>query len=163
MFTKVLDGRKQRVRGLWQRGTRFYAQLSIEDFSTGQKRTRRGTLVNSDSNHGRNRRPGPRGAKGISRFRRLWMIAPFIFWRIPPASAFDLNRLRRPHSNFPQLLLSQRVKRLECTERSGLLVGKTHAQHSWSAFSPLTLHCTPKVEERFCDLPDLGRAAGPGP
>jgi hypothetical protein len=27
-FAKVLDGRKQPVRGLWQRGARFYAQLT---------------------------------------------------------------------------------------------------------------------------------------
>jgi integrase len=47
-FAKVLDGRKQPVRGLWQRGARFYAQLSIEDFSAGGKRVRRVPLVNSD-------------------------------------------------------------------------------------------------------------------
>lgn len=36
-FAKVLDGRKQPVRGLWQRGDRFYARLSIEDFRNGKK------------------------------------------------------------------------------------------------------------------------------
>ena len=49
-FAKVLDGRKQPVRGLWQRGARFYPQLSAEDFSTGQKRVRRVPLMNSDGN-----------------------------------------------------------------------------------------------------------------
>jgi hypothetical protein len=51
-FAKVCDGRKQPVRGLWQRGARFYAQLklSVEDFSTGEKRVRRVPLVNSDGN-----------------------------------------------------------------------------------------------------------------
>jgi hypothetical protein len=39
-FAKVLDGRKQPMRGLWQRGARFYAQLSVGDFSTGEKRVR---------------------------------------------------------------------------------------------------------------------------
>jgi hypothetical protein len=48
-FAKVLDGRKQAVRGLWQRGA-VYAQLSVEDFSTGEKRVRRVPLVNSDGN-----------------------------------------------------------------------------------------------------------------
>ncbi len=38
MFAKVLDGRKQPVRDLWQRGDRFYARLSIEDFTNGTKR-----------------------------------------------------------------------------------------------------------------------------
>lgn len=36
-FAKVLDGRKQPVRGLWQRGDRFYARLSVEDFRNGKK------------------------------------------------------------------------------------------------------------------------------
>ncbi len=49
-FAKVLDGRKQPVRGLWQRGDRFYARLSIENFSNGEKRVRRVPLVNSDGN-----------------------------------------------------------------------------------------------------------------
>jgi hypothetical protein len=49
-FAKVLDGRKRPVRGLWQHGDRFYAQLSIEDFGTGAKRVRRVPLVNSEGN-----------------------------------------------------------------------------------------------------------------
>ena len=49
-YTKALDGRKQPVRGLWQRGELFYAQLSIEDFSTGLKRMRRVPLTDSEGN-----------------------------------------------------------------------------------------------------------------
>jgi integrase len=40
-FAKVLDGRKQAIRGLWVRNGRYYAQLSIENPITGQKRVRR--------------------------------------------------------------------------------------------------------------------------
>ena len=34
-FAKVLDGRKQPIRGLWVRNGRYYAQLTIEDSKTG--------------------------------------------------------------------------------------------------------------------------------
>lgn len=44
-FAKVVDGRKQPIRGLWVRNGRFYAQLSFEDGNTGQKKTRRVALV----------------------------------------------------------------------------------------------------------------------
>lgn len=47
-FIKVLDGRRQPVRGLWIRGTRFYAQLRIENPITGIKKTRRVPLVDKD-------------------------------------------------------------------------------------------------------------------
>lgn len=47
-FTKVLDGRKQPVRGLWQRNGRFYAQISVEEFATGTKRVKRVPLVNKE-------------------------------------------------------------------------------------------------------------------
>lgn len=47
-FSKVIDGRKQPIRGLWQRGDRFYAQLTIEDAFTGEKKTRRVPLTNGD-------------------------------------------------------------------------------------------------------------------
>ena len=30
-YQKVLDGRKRPIRGLWQRGTRFYARLVVEE------------------------------------------------------------------------------------------------------------------------------------
>ena len=41
-FAKVLDGRKQPIRGLWQRNDRFYAQLKLEDALTSEKKTCRG-------------------------------------------------------------------------------------------------------------------------
>ena len=44
-FAKVLDGRKQPIRGLWVRNGRFYAQLTFEDSSTGQAVVRRVTLA----------------------------------------------------------------------------------------------------------------------
>jgi len=33
-FAKVLDGRKQPIRGLWKRNGRFYAQLKVENAIT---------------------------------------------------------------------------------------------------------------------------------
>ena len=47
-FSKVLDGRKQPIRGLWIRGSRFYARLTVEDPTTGVKEVRRGPLVDKD-------------------------------------------------------------------------------------------------------------------
>lgn len=47
-YRKVLDARKQPIRGLWTRNSRFYAQLTIEDPSTGQKIVRRVPLLNDD-------------------------------------------------------------------------------------------------------------------
>jgi integrase len=47
-FSKVLDGRKQPVRGLWLRGTRYYARLNVENPITGIKATRRVPLVDKD-------------------------------------------------------------------------------------------------------------------
>ncbi|HIL71348.1 MAG TPA: site-specific integrase [Verrucomicrobia bacterium] len=40
-YQKVVDGRKRPIRGLWKRGNRFYARLSVEDRETGKKETRR--------------------------------------------------------------------------------------------------------------------------
>ncbi len=47
-FTKVLDGRKHPVRGLWLRNGRYYAQLRFEDGTTGQTKTRRVPLLDND-------------------------------------------------------------------------------------------------------------------
>ena len=47
-FAKVLDGRKQPIRGLWIRNGRYYAQLTIEDSKTGNKSVRRIPLLNKD-------------------------------------------------------------------------------------------------------------------
>ncbi len=40
-YHKVFDARKRRVRGLWERNGRFYAQLATEDTATGRKQVRR--------------------------------------------------------------------------------------------------------------------------
>ena len=40
-YHKVSDGRKRPIRGLWQRGSRFYARLAVEDLNTGRKEVRR--------------------------------------------------------------------------------------------------------------------------
>ena len=47
-FAKVVNGRKQPVRGLWRRGDRYYAQLTVEDPFTGQKKVRRVSLCNAE-------------------------------------------------------------------------------------------------------------------
>jgi integrase len=44
-YQKVRDGRKQAIRGLWVRNGRFYARLTVEDPSTGQKSVRRVPLA----------------------------------------------------------------------------------------------------------------------
>jgi hypothetical protein len=38
-FAKVVDGRKQPIRGLWLRGTRYYARLNVANPLTGIKKT----------------------------------------------------------------------------------------------------------------------------
>jgi integrase len=48
-FAKVLDGRKQPIRGLWIRNGRYYARLSVED-TNGEKNVRRVPLVNPEGN-----------------------------------------------------------------------------------------------------------------
>jgi integrase len=49
-FAKVLDGRKQPIRGLWVRNGRFYAQLKVENPITGLKKTRRVPLNDKEGN-----------------------------------------------------------------------------------------------------------------
>jgi len=49
-FAKVVDGRKQPIRGLWIRGDRFYAQLAIENPVNGEKRVQRVPLMDKDGN-----------------------------------------------------------------------------------------------------------------
>jgi len=49
-FTKVLDGRKHPIRGLWVRNGRFYARLNIENPVNGIKETRRVSLVDKEGN-----------------------------------------------------------------------------------------------------------------
>jgi len=40
-YQKVTDGRKRPIRGLWIRGSRYYARIAVEDFNTGRKQVRR--------------------------------------------------------------------------------------------------------------------------
>ncbi|HWQ90698.1 MAG TPA: site-specific integrase [Clostridia bacterium] len=49
-FAKVLDGRKQPIRGLWVRNGRFYAQLKVENPVTGVKKTKRVPLKDKAGN-----------------------------------------------------------------------------------------------------------------
>ena len=49
-FAKVVDGRKQPIRGLWIRGSRYYARLNLENPITGVKKTRRVPLIDKDGN-----------------------------------------------------------------------------------------------------------------
>ena len=44
-YQKVVDGRKRPIRGLWIRGSRYYARIAVEDFNTGQKQVRRVPLA----------------------------------------------------------------------------------------------------------------------
>jgi len=46
-YFKVHDGRKQPIRGLWQRNERFYARLKVEDAS-GKKAVRWIPLVDEN-------------------------------------------------------------------------------------------------------------------
>src|SRR5580693_7565868 len=65
MFSKVLDGRKQPVRGLWERNGRYYAQLTVENAITGEKKVRRVPLVDKDGV------PVPTAAQAIGELNRL--------------------------------------------------------------------------------------------
>jgi integrase len=47
-FAKVIDGRKQPIRGLWIRGTRYYARLNVENPITGVKKNRRVPLIDKE-------------------------------------------------------------------------------------------------------------------
>jgi len=64
-FTKVPDGRKQAIRGLWVRNGRFYAQLKVENPITGIKKTRRVPLVDKQRN------PVTTVAQAVAELRRL--------------------------------------------------------------------------------------------
>ena len=65
IFSKVVDGRKQPIRGLWVRNGRFYAQLKIENAITGIKKTKRVPLVDKDGN------PVETVAQATSELKRL--------------------------------------------------------------------------------------------
>src|SRR5437899_5923355 len=49
-FTKVFDGRKNPIRGLWVRNGRYYAQLKVENQITGVIKTKRVPLVDGETN-----------------------------------------------------------------------------------------------------------------
>ena len=64
-YTKVLDGRKQPIRGLWQRNGAFYARLDIET-AAGTKQTRRVRLADGA---GVPVRTVPEAVKALARLR----------------------------------------------------------------------------------------------
>ena len=64
-FSKVLDGRKQPIRGLWVRNGRFYAQLTFEDSKTEKKTVRRVPLMDKD------KQPVQTVPQAIEAFNRL--------------------------------------------------------------------------------------------
>ncbi|MGO9537084.1 MAG: tyrosine-type recombinase/integrase [Limisphaerales bacterium] len=47
-FSKVLDGRKQPIRGLWERNGRYYAQITLENAISGEKKVRRVPLKDKE-------------------------------------------------------------------------------------------------------------------
>jgi integrase len=49
-YNKVLDQRKRPIRGLWERNGRFYAQITVEDQTTGVKRVKRVPLEGATTN-----------------------------------------------------------------------------------------------------------------
>src|SRR5476651_986475 len=48
-FQKVFDGRKQPIRGLWVRNSRYYGRISVENPENGQKEVRRVPLEGADT------------------------------------------------------------------------------------------------------------------
>ena len=64
-FAKVLDGRKQPIRGLWIRNGRFYARLNVEDGTTGRMITRRVSLVDKEQ------KPVGTVAQAVDELKRL--------------------------------------------------------------------------------------------
>lgn len=66
-FTKVLDGRKHPIRGLWRTKTgRYYAQLRFEDSTTGEVKTRRVLLLDKDT-----KQPVTTVAQAVAEMARL--------------------------------------------------------------------------------------------
>ncbi|HEX3720056.1 MAG TPA: tyrosine-type recombinase/integrase [Verrucomicrobiae bacterium] len=64
-FSKVADGRKQPIRGLWIRGSRYYARLNLENPITGVKKTRRVPLIDKDGS------PVQTVAQAVAELKRL--------------------------------------------------------------------------------------------
>jgi hypothetical protein len=49
-YQRVFDGRKRRLRGLWERNGAFYGQLTVSNAQTGSKAVRRVRLEHKDGN-----------------------------------------------------------------------------------------------------------------
>jgi integrase len=49
-FVKVTDQRKHKIRGLWRRGSRYYAQMTVTDPTTGKTKVQRVPLVDAAGN-----------------------------------------------------------------------------------------------------------------
>jgi len=64
-FSKVLDGRKQPIRGLWERNGRFYAQLTVENAISGEKKVRRVPLKDKEA------KPVETVSQALSEMKRL--------------------------------------------------------------------------------------------
>ena len=64
-FAKVLDGRKQPIRGLWERNGRYYAQLTVENPINGEKKVRRVSLKAADG------KPAETVPQALSEMKRL--------------------------------------------------------------------------------------------
>jgi len=58
-YTKVFGPGKRRIRGLWRRGERFYAQPAVEDPATGKKPVRRVSLDSPRTWPGISSHPSP--------------------------------------------------------------------------------------------------------
>lgn len=69
-FTKVLDGRKHPIRGLWQRNDRFYAQLTVSDPLTGRNKVQRIPLMNKDGEPADSRAAAVAAMEGLRTKRR---------------------------------------------------------------------------------------------
>lgn len=65
-YQKARDARKRPIRGLWVRNGRFYAQLTIEDSSTGKKAVRRVPLIDSKTQE-----PVQTTAQAVAEMERL--------------------------------------------------------------------------------------------
>lgn len=63
-YQKVLDGRKKSIRGLWKRGSRYYAQMRVTDPQTGEAKVKRIPLV-ADGN------PVSTAAQAVKALRKL--------------------------------------------------------------------------------------------
>ena len=60
-----MDGRKQPIRGLWIRGTRYYARLNVENPLTGFKKNQRVPLVTKEG------KPVQTVAQAVAELNRL--------------------------------------------------------------------------------------------